>query len=405
MTFPPLMPVAEALAAVLAKARPTAAESLSIDAAQGRWLAQDIVALRTQPPFAASAMDGYAVRAADAVAGAVLRIVGESAAGGRFAGSIGPGEAARIFTGAPVPTGADAVLMQEYAERLDGAIRVQEPVASGSSIRPAGQDFREGDLCLRSGQRLNAIALALLASAGRGTVSVARQPRVALLATGDELVPPGEIPGPDQIVSSNNVMIAAMIAQAGGQAIDLGIAADRLDVICGRIEEAAARRADVLVTLGGASVGDHDLVRAAMDRMGFTLDLWRIAMRPGKPLIVGDGRGMRLIGLPGNPVSAAVCAMIFLQPLLRAMQGDGTAGEDRTEPGILAVPLPQNGDRQDFVRAALRIAPGNLPEVTPFPLQDSSMLSVLAAAGALIVRPPFDAAQPAGAPCRILRIA
>lgn len=399
-----LMPVAEALAAVLAKAKLTAVEKLPVEQAHGRWLAEDVAAARTQPPFPASAMDGYALRAADAVPGATLRIVGQSAAGGRFEGSVGRGEAARIFTGAPVPDGADAVLMQEYVERLDGAIRVTEGVVPGASIRPAGQDFREGDICLRAGQRLNAISLALLASAGPGTVGVAGKPRVALLATGDELVPPGETPGPDQIVSSNNVMVSAMIAEAGGQPIDLGIAPDQLDVICGRIEEAAAQRADVLVTLGGASVGDHDLVRAAMDRMGFTLDLWRIAMRPGKPLIVGEGRGMRLIGLPGNPVSAAVCAMIFLQPLLRAMQGDPLAGDDRSEAAILADALPPNGERQDFVRAVMIPSLDGLPRVSPFPLQDSSMLSVLARAGALIVRPPFEEARFAGMQCRILRL-
>jgi molybdopterin molybdotransferase len=370
---------------------------LPIEAALGRVLAEPLVARRAQPPFPASAMDGYAVRAADARAGAVLKIAGESRAGRRFGGALGQGEAVRIFTGAPVPDGADAILIQENAARHGDRIRVVESVRAEQFVRRAGLDFSEGDVLLNVSRQLDARALALAASMGCAALPVRKKPKVAILSNGDELVPVGEKPGPDQIFSSNNIGLAAFVRAYGGEPDDLGIAPDRIEAIDERVDRAAG--ADILVVTGGASVGEHDLVQSALAKKGMALDFWKIAMRPGKPLMVGHFAHQRVLGLPGNPVSALVCAHIFLGPLVRAMLGLAPGPE--ISAARLTVNMPENDARQDYVRASLAAGEGGA-FVTPFPVQDSSMLATLAKADALIVRPVRAAAAEAGETVPIL---
>ncbi|SEQ81791.1 molybdopterin molybdochelatase [Faunimonas pinastri] len=386
-----LLPVADALERLLSGVAPTETEMLPLAQAAGRVLADDIAATRTQPPFAASAMDGYALRAADAAAGAELRVVGESRAGERFEGSVGVGEAVRIFTGAPVPAGADTVLIQENTERRGDIVVVQEAAQAGRHIRAEGLDFAAGDILLKAGRRLDPRAIALAAAMNHAALPVRRRPVVALLSTGDELVPAGAEPGPDQIVSSNGPGLTAFVGEAGGEPLDLGIAPDDMDAI-----EAAIRRgagADILVLIGGASVGDHDLAQGTLARMGMTLDFWKIAMRPGKPLIVGRLGEQQVLGLPGNPVSAMVVATLFLKPLIRAMLGDTSATPPVT--ARLGTAMPANDGRQDYVRARTEFKNGERV-VFPFSRQDSSMLGLLAAADALIVRPPLAEAAEEG---------
>ncbi len=394
-----LLPVAEARARLLAGVKPVGVETVALSEAAGRDLAADLAATLTQPPFPASAMDGYAVRAADAaIAGAVLRLIGESRAGRGFEGALGPGETVRIFTGAPVPNGADAILIQENAVRDGDRITVAEPVEAGRFIRPAGLDFRVGDVLLEAGRRLDPRAIALAAAMNHARIPVRRRAVIAVLATGDELVLPGTKLGPDQIVSSNGVGMAAFVAEAGGERSDLGIAPDEPGGLSAAIDRAAG--ADVLVVIGGASVGDHDIVQDVLAAKGMDLDFWRIAMRPGKPMMVGRLGETRILGLPGNPVSALVCATIFLQPLIRGLLGMDTV--DEVETAVLGADMPENDRREDYVRA--RIAcDGDRLVATPFPRQDSSMLATLAASGGLIIRPPNAPAAPAGSSTRIIR--
>ncbi|MDR7038002.1 molybdopterin molybdotransferase [Methylobacterium sp. BE186] len=401
-----LLPVAEALGRILSSvSRPVEAERLGIAAAAGRTLAEPVAALRTQPPFPASAMDGYAVRGAD-LAGipARLRLVGTSAAGHGYAGRVGPGEAVRIFTGAPVPEGADVILIQENAEAEGDTVTAREGVSAGRFVRPAGLDFREGDALLQAGESLDARRLALAAAAGHAEVAVRRRPRVAILATGDELVAPGAPVAWDQIVASNALALAALARAAGADPIDLGIAGDSLPALEDAIRRAREVRADLFVTLGGASVGDHDLVQSTLAREGLELGFWRVALRPGKPLMHGRLGEMLVIGLPGNPVSAIVCGMLFVVPAIRALVGDPRAGADRDEPATLGRDLPANDGRADYMRARLDTAPDRLPVAHPEARQDSSMLSVLGQAEALLVRPPHAPAAKAGESCRILRL-
>jgi len=395
-----LLPVEEALARLLAGVEPVEAEEVSLFDASGRVLAQDVAATRDQPPFPASAMDGYAVRSADAAEpGARLKLIGQSRAGARYVGTLEPGTAVRIFTGAPVPDGADAILIQEDAAAEGDTIVVREAVRPGQFVRPAGLDYRAGEVLLRAGRRLDPRALALAASMNRHRLTVRRRPHVALLATGDELVPPGAEPGADQIVSSNAVGVGALVAEAGGDAIDLGIARDRVDHIVAAVDK--ARGADVLVVIGGASVGEHDLVQEALSACGMELDFWRIAMRPGKPLMVGRLGAMRVLGLPGNPVSAIVCGLVFLKPLVRALVG--LPPETAPEAARLGAAMAANDRRQDYVRARLALRDGGLTAI-PFDRQDSSMLATLATADALIVRPPHAPPAPEGAEVPILRL-
>ena len=401
----PLLPVAQALVRVLASApHPLAAETVPLAEARGRTLAADLTALRTQPPFNASAMDGYALRVGDlANLPTTLKVIGTSAAGHGFAGSVGAGEAVRIFTGAPVPQGADTVVIQENTSADGDEVTILEGEALGRNIRKAGLDFAQGDVLLTRGTLLGPCELALAAAMNHATLSVTRRPRIALLATGDELVKPGEDLGPDQIVTSNTYAVGAYAQAAGAEVIDLGIAGDTFAAIEAGIRAARDAGADVLVTLGGASVGDHDLVQTALANEGMELGFWKIAMRPGKPLMHGRIGDMRILGLPGNPVSAIVCGVLFLVPLIRALAGDPQAGADQSEAAVLGCDLAANDSREDYLRATLEEGHG-LPVATPFGRQDSSMLRVLARSHCLVVRPPRAEAAKTGDPCRIIRL-
>lgn len=393
-----LLPVEEALARLLSGVRPLGAETVPLAEAPGRVLAADLAATRTQPPFPASAMDGYAVRAEDAGSvGARLTVIGESQAGRRFDGSVGPGQAVRIFTGAPVPDGADAILIQEDAERDGAEIRVLDPVTPGRYVRPAGLDFAKGDVLLKAGRMLGPRALALAAAMNHAAVPVVRRPKVSVLSTGDELVRPGAEPGPDQIISSNGIGLSSLVRAAGGAPDDLGIAPDDRAAIGGAVDRAAG--SDVLVVIGGASVGDHDLVQEVLVSRGMTLDFWQIAMRPGKPLMVGHLDGTTVLGLPGNPVSALVCGAVFVKPLIRTMLGRPPSDELLTT--RLGSAMGANDHRQDYVRARLETRGGEVI-ATPFSRQDSSMLATLAEANALIVRPPNAPPAQAGEPVSVL---
>jgi molybdopterin molybdotransferase len=398
------MPVADALAAVLSGADALPEEMAALDTAYKRTLARDLAALRTQPPQAMSAMDGYAVRAADAArAGARLKVIGEIAAGRPFDRIVGPGEAARIFTGGVIPDGADAVIIQEDTVVEGGGITVTEAAVAGRHIRRAGVDFRQGDVLLKAGYELSDRDLSLAASMNYPLLPVRRRPKVALLATGDELVMPGETPGPGQIVYSNGYALRALARAEGADVIDLGIAADTLSATTSGIRRARDAGADILITTGGASVGDHDLVKRALDAEGVAMAFWRIAMRPGKPLMHGRLGAMRVIGLPGNPVSSYVCAFLFLVPLIRKLCGRLTI-HHATESALLGRDIAANDQREDYLRARLATRNDGALIATTVDHQDSSLLGNLAAAQALLIRPPFAPAAKAGAVCNILRL-
>ena len=366
-------------------------EEVALAEAAGRVLRRDVVAERAQPPFDASAMDGYAVRAADVETGARLRVTGMSSAGGRFEGAVGPGEAVRIFTGAPVPPGADRILIQEDADRDGDTIVVREERDEQVYVRPAGGDFAKGAR-VEAPRRLNPSDLALLAAMNAGAVVVTRRPVVALIATGDELVMPGETPGPDQIIASNAFGLRAMLEAAGAEARILPIARDTRETLSAVLD--LARGADLIVTLGGASVGDFDIVRDTAVARGMELDFYRVAMRPGKPLMAGRLDGTPLVGLPGNPVSAMVCGRLFLVPAVERMLGL-EATLPRRRDAVLGHDIGANGPREHYMRATIDES-GADPVATAFERQDSSLLSVLAQANALVVRPPGDPAQRKG---------
>jgi len=398
-----LLSVTDAVARVVAGVTPLGSETVTLAEADGRTLGADIAAWRTQPPFDASAMDGYAVRADDLGATpARLRVIGMSAAGAGFAGSVGPGEAVRIFTGAPVPAGADAILIQENAEaQADGTIVAREGVKSGRYVRKAGLDFAEGDVLLPTGRRLGMRELALAAAMGHGAVTVRVRPVVAILSTGDELVAPGTMPRGAQIVAATAPGLAAYVRSLGAEARDLGIVHDNAEAIGAAADAAKAQGADVLVTLGGASVGEHDLVASALAGRGMALDFWKIAMRPGKPLMFGRIGETRVLGLPGNPVSSLVCAILFLRPLIDALLGRPPT--DISEPAILGADVAANDEREDYVRARWTMSEAG-PVATPLPTQDSSMLGVLAAADCLLVRAANAPGAKASDRCRIIRL-
>ncbi|MGE0667443.1 MAG: gephyrin-like molybdotransferase Glp [Sphingomonadales bacterium] len=396
-----MIAVDEALERIVARCLLMPSESVALTEAAGRVLAADVAARRTQPPFDVSAMDGYAVRAGDVGSvPCVLRVVGHAPAGDAFDGSVGAGEAVRIFTGGPVPAGANAVVLQEDTQPGEGTVTVTEAAGLGQHIRRAGIDFREGDILLRDGRVLTPGTVGLLAAMGVPWADVRRKPRVALLATGDELVRPGETVGPNQIVSSNSVALKALVERHGGIATDLGIARDDERSLRAMVE--GARGADILVTIGGASVGDHDLVKRVLAGVGLEIDFWKIALRPGKPLIFGRMDGALMLGLPGNPVSAMVCGLLFLVPMIRAMLGVRPVELPR-EQALLGCDLPANRDRQDYMRASLERGDGrSMPVATPFRTQDSSMISLFANAGALVVRPPHAPAANDGDMVEIL---
>jgi molybdopterin molybdotransferase len=405
MNGEPPLTVPQARARILANIpQPRPVEVVALERAAGRTLARDLAAKRTQPPKAVAAMDGYAVRAGDLAQLPVkLKQIGESTAGHGFSGSIGPKETVRIFTGAPVPDGCDTILIQENARVEAGFVEPLQSVASGRHIRAKGIDFAEGEVLLAAGTRLGASNIALAAAMNFAEVAVTRRPRVGILATGDELVHPGAPVGPDQIVATNSFAIAALVEAAGGEALDLGIARDELGALVERIAAARAA-ADVLVTLGGASVGDHDLVKPALAKQGMELNFWKIAMRPGKPVIHGHLGPMIILGLPGNPVAAFVAGTVFLVPLLRALCGDPDAGRDAAEPAILGKALRGNDGRQDYLRATLRLSETGLPVAAPFEIQDSSLLRLLAQAQCLVIREPHAEPAAAGDLCRIIRL-
>ncbi len=398
-----MLSVDQALARILAALAPLPAEQVGVADGLGRVLAEDVAARRTQPPAAVSAMDGYAVRAADvAKVPATLKVIGQAPAGDAFAGTVGAGEAVRIFTGGPVPEGADAIVIQEHTKAGDGAVQVLETVQKGQFVRPAGLDFHAGDVHLKAGRVLSARDVGLAAAMNVPWLMVRRRPRIAILATGDEIVMPGDPIGPSQIFSSNSIALAAAVRVFGGEPVMLGIAPDDREALA--TMAAGAAGADLLLTSGGASVGDHDLVQSVLGEIGFALDFWKIAMRPGKPLIFGRVGDTPVLGLPGNPVSALVCAMVFLRPALCRLLGAIETGPAPRLAARLAAPLAENDERQDYLRAKLSNDAQVGLMATPFSRQDSSMLAMLAAADCLIVRPPHAPALDKGAVVDVLPI-
>jgi molybdopterin molybdotransferase len=398
-----LMPVADALAAVLAGADALPEELVALEAAHHRVLARDIAARRTQPPQPMSAMDGYAVRAADAVAGARLRVIGEIAAGRPFDRRLGAGEALRIFTGGVLPEGADAIVIQENATRDGDTVTINEAAAVARHVRPAGIDFSEGDVLLRAGTRLTDRDLSLAAGMNHPQLPVRRRPVIAVFATGDELVLPGTVPGPGQIVLSNGFALRALARSEGAEVIDLGIAADTLEATAAAIQRAITAGADILVSTGGASVGDHDLVKQSLEAAGVEMAFWRIAMRPGKPMMNGRRGAMRVVGLPGNPVSSYVCGFLFMVPLIRALSGR-TDLDHAIESAVLGRDLPANDQREDYLRAVLTPGDGGIVIATAVSKQDSSLLGNLAAAQGLLIRRPFAPPALQGSLCEFIRL-
>jgi len=395
-----MISVAEAEARIVAAFRPTNPETISIGEAAGRVLAADAVAKFSQPPAPVSSMDGYAVRAADAANVPItLRVTGSSPAGHPFTGKLGAGEAVRIFTGGVVPDGADSIVIQENTDASGDKVTIKTAAKSGQHIRKAGLDFTKGDVLAPAGRKLTARDVSLLAAGDVAEVSVRRKPIVAFVATGDELSRPGEPRKPGGIVASSGYGLEAMIARWGAAPRDLGILPDTVDAIS-KISD-IAKDTDLIVTLGGASVGDHDLVQKALGPQGFALDFWKIAMRPGKPLIFGKLGDTPLLGLPGNPVSSLVCAMLFLKPAIAALLGTETDVALRS--AKLLRDLHQNDQRQDYLRARTEVRDGEL-YVEAFDVQDSSMQRILAQSDALIVRTPLAPPLKAGEPVTILML-
>lgn len=382
-----MISVSEALDALLALVSPLQAETVPLEEAAGRVLVAQAVARRDQPPFAASSMDGYAINAAEAERHAQFKVIGEAAAGHRFEGRVGPGQAVRIFTGAPVPEGADFVVIQEDTDRSGDLLTITADPGTKPNIRPKGADFTIGTT-VDAPRRLSAQDVALLASMNIPAVTVTRRPDVVLISTGDELVLPGQEPGPDQIIASNTFGLQAMLRANGAHPRILPIARDTEASLRTAFE--LAQGADLIITIGGASVGDHDLVGAVAQSLGMERSFYKVAMRPGKPLMAGRMGTAAMIGLPGNPVSAMVCGHVFVAPVLGKMLG---LGDTRPHPqaAILAEPIDANGPRTHYMRAVIKAG-----QVTAFDRQDSSLLTVLAQANALLIRPPHDPERPAG---------
>ncbi len=398
-----LMPAAEALQRVLAEASALPAQAVPLNDALGRVLTEDLDALRTQPPAAVSAMDGYAVRAADVAQAPVkLKLIGEVAAGHPFEGEVKAGQAARIFTGGLMPAGADTVVIQELTAREGDTVMIQKPTAKGRNVRGQGIDFTQGQTLLRKGRRLSDRDLMLAAAMNHATLSVHRRPKVAVLGTGDELVAPGSTPAPGEIVYSNGFALIAMARSEGAEVSDLGIAPDRVEDIAAAVRRARDWGADILVTSGGASVGEHDLVQRALAIEGLELSFWRVALRPGRPMMHGRLNAMQVLGVPGNPVSSYVCAFLFLVPLIRRLAGREDI-KPVPQPARLGRDLPANDERTDYMRATLILGPDG-PIATPLPNQDSSLMAPLATADCLLIREANAPAAAAGSPCVILRL-
>jgi molybdopterin molybdotransferase len=401
MSPSPLIPVAEALQRVLDSVTPLGAEGVSIGAAHGRVLAAPLAARRTQPPADMSSMDGYAVRAADLASPATLKMIGIAAAGRPFARVIGRGETVRIFTGALLPGGADAVVPQEDAKAEADQISLPACKA-GQYVRRRGLDFSEGQVLLSPGRRLSARDIGLAAAMDHAKVQVARRPHVAILATGDELVAPGTGATVDRTVASNPLSLAALLRTENAEIFDLGIVPDNLEATAATIRKAIQSDVDILVTLGGASVGEHDLVARALRAEGVSIDFHRVALRPGRPMLLGIHGNRRVLGLPGNPVSSFVCAILFLVPLLRRLQARADYLPQQ-EPAVLGRALPANDHRQDYLRARIERAADGRLVATALDRQDSSMLAYLAGAEGLLIRAPHAEAADAGAPCEVIR--
>ena len=396
-----MLPVAEACARIIAGLRPTAAEVVALSDAWDRVTAVPILARLTQPPTDVSAMDGYALRALDGASGARLRVAGRAPAGHPFTGQVGPGETVRLYTGSAIPDGADCVIAQEDVTADDGTVILNAAAQAGRHVRLAGGDFRQGTELVPAGTRLGARAIGLAAAGNHPWVTVHRRPRVGLLATGDEIAMPGDPLGPGSIVSSNVHALAALVRSGGGEPVMLPIARDTAAAIAQAAQGTSGL--DMLVTTGGVSVGDYDLVQTGLAQQGFALDFWRIAMRPGKPLLSGTLHGVPVLGLPGNPVSALVCAVLFLWPALGRLSGlAGDSLPNVTMP--LGRDIAANDRREDYLRAAIASGPDGLDRVIPFPVQDSSMLHVLAQAQGLVIRPPHAPAVPAGTHVPVLRL-
>lgn len=405
-----MLPVAEARAIVLAVSRDhrTGEELVAVEACDGRVLAQDLVSLRTQPPYDGSAMDGFAIRSSDSdPPGKRLNLIGESAAGHPFAGSVGPGEAIRISTGAKIPPGADTVLIQEDADFSGDAIVPRVPVRAGLYIRRTARDFRAGETLLAAGRRLAPGSIALAGAMNHAMLPVFRKPRFAILATGDELALPGTTDDPEAIIATNGYAVAAMCRRAGAEVVELGIARDTPESVHAAFDAAEDWGADCLVTIGGASVGVHDLIAGISAERGANTLFRKVAMRPGKPFTfstVDRGRRSLIAGLPGNPISSLVCARLFLVPMIAAMQGDLAAGEADVKTAVLGADVSANDERQDHLRATLSRDGSGREVATPLGDQDSSLLAVYARAHALIIRVPFAPPAQAGETCFILRI-
>jgi molybdopterin molybdotransferase len=376
---------------------------VALNDALGRVLTEDVIALRTQPPAAVSAMDGYAVRASDVnQAPITLKLIGEVAAGHPFDGQVSAGEAARIFTGGMMPTGSDTVVIQELTTHAGDTVTIQKATTKGRNVRGQGIDFAQDQVLLRKGSRLSDRDLMLAAAMNHPRLSVHRRPRVAMLGTGDELIPPGSKPGPGEIVYSNGFAITALARSEGADVHDLGIARDRIEDIAAAVRRAREYGTDILVTSGGASVGEHDLVQRALAAEGLDLSFWRVALRPGRPMMHGRLVGMQVLGVPGNPVSAYVCAFLFLVPLIRQLAGREDT-QHIPESASLGLDLPANGERADYLRATLSPGPrGSI--VTPLPAQDSSLMAPLAKADCLLIRQPNAPAAVAGSDCVILKL-
>lgn len=398
-----LMPVAEALQRVLADAKPLPGETVSLNETLGRVLTKDVTALRTQPPAAVSAMDGYAVRASDvATAPVTLKVIGEVAAGHPFAKQVAVGQAVRIFTGGVMPTGSDTVVIQELATSAGDSVTIEKPTSKGRNVRAQGIDFTRDQVLLHRGHRLTDRDLMLAAAMNHPSLSVHRRPKVAVLGTGDELVAPGSEPGPGEIVYSNGFALTALAHNEGAEVHDLGIARDSIADIVSTVRRARNWNADILLTSGGASVGEHDLVQRALAAEGLDLSFWRVALRPGRPMMHGRLGGMQVLGVPGNPVSSFVCAFLFLVPLIRRLAGRQDI-ERIPQAARLGRDLPANDERTDYLRATL-VAGTDGPVATPLPDQDSSLMAPLAKADCLVIREPHAAAAAKGSDCVILKL-